>query len=91
VDRVEPCELVAGVLDAAEEGTCACTVCHCRAISQLRQIDVLEQHPASTAGHHTDIVSINNLVVFERVKVVLDMDRCLLDDPGAEEGIRGRR
>lgn len=48
--------------------------------------------PFATVGpYRSDIVSINNLVVFERVKVVLDMDRCLLDDPGAEEGIRGRR
>lgn len=39
---------------------------------------------------HTDIASFSNLVVFERIKVILDMDRSLLDDLCAKERIGSR-
>jgi hypothetical protein len=39
---------------------------------------------------HTDIASFGNLVVFERIEVILDMDRSLLDDFRAKEGIGNR-
>ena len=39
---------------------------------------------------HTNIASFSNLVVLERIEVVLDVDRSLLDDFRAKEGIGNR-
>lgn len=39
---------------------------------------------------HTDIARFGNLVMFERIEVILDMDRGLLDDFRAKEGIGSR-
>lgn len=40
---------------------------------------------------HTDIASFSNLVVFERIEIILDMDCSLLDNFRAKEGIGSRR
>lgn len=40
---------------------------------------------------HTDIASLSNLIVFERIKVILDMDRSLFDELRAKKGIGNSR
>lgn len=39
---------------------------------------------------HTDIASFSNLVVFERIEVILDVDRSFFNDFRAKKGIGNR-
>jgi len=45
---------------------------------------------ATIRPHRGGIVSFSNLVVFERIELILDMNRSLLDDFRAKEGVGNR-
>lgn len=76
------------VEDAVGEGTFACIVCHCMAILQLGAKDKYgPSQRTSTKCLRTNLRSLDDLVVFKGVEVILDVNWSPLDNPCPKEGI----